>query len=89
MLKTNQSDSKQLKATQSDSRRLKETLIHNLVVKDFERILNLVAIIIAIVGNTAENTQPSHNANKTVPSLVGGKISFQTLPHLSPEDDVS
>ena len=52
-------------------------------------ILAFFGIIIAKVGNTAQNTQPSHNANKTVPSLVRGKISFQTLPHLSPEDDVS
>ena len=41
-LKATQIYSKQLNATQSYSKRLKETLIHNLVVKDFKRILNLV-----------------------------------------------
>ena len=41
-LKATQGVSRRLKATQSDSKHLKETLFHNLVVKDFKRILNLV-----------------------------------------------
>ena len=46
-LKATQSDSRRLKATQSDSKQLKETLFHNLVVKDFKRILNLVYQVIS------------------------------------------
>ena len=37
-----ESDSRLLKANQGNSKLLKATLIHNLVVKDFKRILNLV-----------------------------------------------
>ena len=39
-----QCNSERLRVTQSDLKTLKETLIPNLVVKDFKRILNLVIL---------------------------------------------